>query len=128
MKRLPKRTLPGPALAFGANAAMAGCGKVRIANMNWASAQLMAEVNKIILAEGYGCDVELVPGDTMPTFTSLNGKSGPGVAPELWINAVRDPLEIAMDERRSTRTTRHRQTLQRPMPEAVYSEIYLSSR
>ena len=100
MKHLLKTALLGLALAFGANAAMADCGKVQIANMNWASAQLMAEVDKIILAEGYGCEVELVPGDTMPTFTSLNEKGEPDVAPELWINAVREPLKIAMDEGR----------------------------
>ena len=100
MRHLPKAALLGLALAFGANAAMADCGKVQIANMNWASAQLMAEVDKVILAEGYGCEVELVPGDTMPTFTSLNEKGEPDVAPELWINAVREPLKMAMDEGR----------------------------
>ena len=100
MKHLPKKALLGLALVFGANTAMADCGEVQIANMNWASAQLMAEVDKIILSEGYGCAVELVPGDTMPTFTSLNEKGEPDVAPELWINAVREPLKIAMDEGR----------------------------
>jgi ABC-type proline/glycine betaine transport system substrate-binding protein len=48
------------------------CGTVSIAEMNWASAQLMANVDKIILSKGYGCDVSVVPGDTMPTFTSMN--------------------------------------------------------
>ena len=100
MKHLPKTALLGLALAFGANPAMADCGEVQIANMNWASAQLMANVDKMILEEGYGCSVELVPGDTMPTFTSLNEKGEPDVAPELWINAVRDPLKVAMDEGR----------------------------
>ena len=31
-----------------------------MAEMNWASAELMANVDKIILEEGYGCEVELV--------------------------------------------------------------------
>tara|TARA_B100001741_G_scaffold285033_1_gene260960 strand:- start:2147 stop:2380 length:234 start_codon:yes stop_codon:yes gene_type:complete len=48
--------------------ANAACGKISIANMNWASANFMAEVDKIILEKGYGCEVELVPGATMPTF------------------------------------------------------------
>ena len=60
----------------------------------------MAEVDKIILEQGYGCTVELVPGDTMPTFTSQNEKGEPDVAPELWINAVREPLKMALDEGR----------------------------
>ncbi len=100
MKRFPKKASLGLAMLLGANVAMAECGDVQIAEMNWASAQLMANVDKIILEEGYGCNVELVPGDTMPTFTSLNEKGEPDVAPELWINAVRDPLKMALDEGR----------------------------
>ena len=100
MKSFAKKTSLGLALLLGAGVAMAECGNVQIANMNWASAQLMAEVDKIILEQGYGCTVELVPGDTMPTFTSLNEKSEPDVAPELWINAVREPLKVALDEGR----------------------------
>ena len=71
-----------------------------MAEMNWASAELMANVDKVILEEGYGCEVELVAGATMPTFTSMNEKGEPDVAGELWINAVREPLFKAMDEGR----------------------------
>ncbi|MES9869779.1 MAG: glycine betaine ABC transporter substrate-binding protein [Sedimenticola sp.] len=73
------------------------CGKVTIAEMNWASAELMANVDKIILEEGYGCDVELVPGATQTTFASMNEKGQPDVAPEMWTNAVREPLKTALD-------------------------------
>ena len=76
------------------------CGSVTIAEMNWASAGLMANVDSIILEEGYGCDVEIVAGDTIPTFTSMNEKGQPDVAGELWINAVREPLYKAFDEGR----------------------------
>ena len=48
------------------------CGKVTIAEMNWASAEFMANVDKLILEKGYGCEVELVAGATLPTFTSMN--------------------------------------------------------
>ena len=82
------------------HAALAKCGAVTIASMNWASAELMASVDKIILDKGYGCDVSVVPGDTMPTFTSMNEKGRPDVAPELWVNAVRNPLAKAMKEGR----------------------------
>ena len=57
--------------AFNVNA-NAACGKLVIAEQNWASAELMANVDKIILEKGYGCEVELVPGATMPTFTSMD--------------------------------------------------------
>lgn len=76
------------------------CGKVRIANMNWQSAEVLAQVDKLILSAGYGCDVELVPGDTMPTLTSMMEKGQPDVAPEAWINAVRQPLDAAVKEGR----------------------------
>ena len=35
----------------------AACGSVTMAEMNWASAELMAHVDKIILEKGYGCNV-----------------------------------------------------------------------
>ena len=66
------------AFSFNANAA---CGKLVIAEQNWASAELMANVDKIILEKGYGCEVELVPGATMPTFTSMNDKGSPDMNP-----------------------------------------------
>lgn len=76
------------------------CGDVSIAEMNWASAGLAAWVDKIILEEGYGCDVALVTGDTVPTFTSMNEKAEPDVAPELWVNSVKIPLDTAVEEGR----------------------------
>jgi glycine betaine/proline transport system substrate-binding protein len=71
---------------------------IQIAEMDWASAELMANVDKIILEEGYGLKVELVPGATETTFASMNSKGQPDAAPELWINSVREPLYKAMKE------------------------------
>ncbi|MDD2882611.1 MAG: ABC transporter substrate-binding protein [Rhodoferax sp.] len=76
--------------------AATACGKVTVANMNWQSAEVLAHIDKIILSKGYGCDVELVPGDTMPTLTAMMEKGKPDVAPEAWINAVREPLDAAV--------------------------------
>ena len=85
-------------LLFGAftSVANAACGKLVIAEQNWASAELMANVDKIILEKGYGCEVELVPGATMPTFTSMNDKGTPDMNPEQWANAVVEPLKEAV--------------------------------
>jgi len=92
----------GAALAAAAltatSQASAACGSVTIANMNWQSAEVLAQVDSFILSKGYGCDVELVPGDTMPTLTSMMEKGEPDVAPEAWINAVREPLDAAVKE------------------------------
>jgi glycine betaine/proline transport system substrate-binding protein len=76
--------------------AAAHCENVTIADMNWASASMFAHVDAIILGVGYGCDVSIVPGDTMPTSTSLIEKGEPSIAPELWsqnLKQVLDPAE-----------------------------------
>ncbi len=87
----------GLALLLGSNVAMAECGDIQIAEWNWASGELMANVDKLILEEGYGCNVEMVPGATTTTFASMNEKGQPDIAGELWINAVREPLNAAFD-------------------------------
>jgi glycine betaine/proline transport system substrate-binding protein len=95
---LPAITL---AAGFAASSAMAQeCGNVVIAEMNWASAELMANVDKLILEAGYGCDAELILGATTSTFASMNEKGTPDVAPELWTNELGDPLKKAKAEGR----------------------------
>ncbi|WP_417346188.1 ABC transporter substrate-binding protein [Ferrimonas sp.] len=76
------------------------CGQVSIADMNWSSASLIANVDQFILEHGYGCRAELVPGDTMPTSTSMIEKGEPDVAPEMWFNAVQALVERGMSEGR----------------------------
>ena len=73
----------------------AHCDNVTIAEMNWASAQVIAHIDAVLL-RGLGCQVELIPGDTMPTSTSLVEKGEPSIAPELWsqnLKQVLDPAE-----------------------------------
>ncbi len=81
-------------------AAMAACGHVTIANMNWQSAEVISWIDKIILSDGYGCDVEMVPGDTQPTLTSMVEKGEPDIAPEAWVNAMRDVIDKAVADGR----------------------------
>lgn len=76
------------------------CGKVQIADMNWSSASLIANIDLFVLQEGYGCEAELVPGDTMPTGTSMIEKGEPDVAPELWSNAMKEALDKGVAEKR----------------------------
>lgn len=89
-----------PAVAEPAAGAASACGKVTVASMNWQSAEVLAAIDEFILAKGYGCEVEVVPGDTMPTLTAMMEKGQPDVAPEAWINAVRQPLDAAVAEGR----------------------------
>ncbi len=91
----------GGALLLSAPALQAGeCGTVTIADMNWNSASLMAHVDQFILEHGYGCDAELVPGDTEPTGVSMFEKGQPDVAPELWSNSMKEPLDKAVADNR----------------------------
>ncbi len=73
----------------GALAADCGtAGRVTIAEMTWLSAGSLAHVAQKILSAGYGCEAELVPGDTVPTATSMLTRSEPMVAPELWVSTA----------------------------------------
>ena len=101
MNRLP--VYFGPLLAaiwLNAGTAQAACGDISIAEMNWGSAAVAANIDEIILERGFDCNVTLVPGDTIPTFTSMLTTSQPDMAPEFWINAVRGPLAKATAEER----------------------------
>ena len=80
MKRLLSAAIILAGMAGASNAA-AACGKVTIADMNWNSATVIANVDKFILEQGFGCEAELVPGDTMPTGTSMTEKGEPDIAP-----------------------------------------------
>ncbi len=77
-------------LTVGGGASAAECGTVTIANMNWQSAEVLASIDKFILTEGYGCDAELVVGDTVPSLTSMIEKGEPDVAPEGWVDLLPD--------------------------------------
>ncbi|MFQ5625863.1 MAG: ABC transporter substrate-binding protein, partial [Methyloligellaceae bacterium] len=88
------------ALGASGSSASAACGRITVSDMNWASAELAAHVDKFILENGYGCDVELIPGDTMPTTSSMTEKGEPDIAPEIWMNSVRQVIDKAVGEGR----------------------------
>ncbi|AJE45645.1 glycine betaine ABC transporter substrate-binding protein [Celeribacter indicus] len=99
LKLAAASTIAIAALAGGASAQDA-CGDLKVAEFNWASGELMANVDAIILEEGFDCDVELVNGGTNTLFASMDEKGEPQIAPELWANAVREPLAKAEEEGR----------------------------
>ncbi|WP_449396017.1 glycine betaine ABC transporter substrate-binding protein [Devosia riboflavina] len=70
------------------------CGTDRtidIAEMTWPSAAALAHIHATILETGFGCDVEIVTGDTVPTSSSMLTRGTPAVAPELWTSAIEEP-------------------------------------
>lgn len=95
--RLPKTTVLAAAVVastMGLRAEpvqAAQCGTddtITIAEMTWLSASMLAHVTDRILDAGYGCNTEVVPGDTVPTATSMLTKSEPTIAPELWLSTA----------------------------------------
>ncbi|MFV0575440.1 MAG: glycine betaine ABC transporter substrate-binding protein [Vibrio sp.] len=89
-----------PSLSFASTSQTSECGDVSIADMNWSSASFMAHVDKFILENGFHCNVDLVPGDTIPTTTSMVEKGQPDIAPELWSNSAKELLENGVKEKR----------------------------
>ncbi|WP_116652773.1 glycine betaine ABC transporter substrate-binding protein [Pelagibacterium sediminicola] len=77
------------------------CGTDRnidIAEMTWPSAAALAHIHAMILGEGFGCNVEVVAGDTVPTSASMLSRGTPALAPELWTSAIEEPWERGIEE------------------------------
>ena len=89
MKHLLASTCLVAGLMAMTGAARAECGDLTIASMNWQSAEVLASLDKLILTEGYGCNAEIIVGDTVPTITSMIEKGEPDVAPEGWWTCCR---------------------------------------
>ena len=78
--------------------ASADCGEVSITEMNWASSQIITEVSKFLLEQGYGCEVEKVPSATTTAVASLAENSEPDIVTELWLNSTGDGYQALEDE------------------------------
>ncbi len=79
----------------------AQCGtdrKIDIAEMTWPSAAALAHIHATILDKGFGCEVEVVTGDTVPTSSSMLSRGTPAVAPELWTSAIEDAWADGVEE------------------------------
>jgi len=95
-----KKHLLGAAAALPlfllAQGAMADCGDVTIASMNWQSAEVLSNIDKIILNQGYGCSSEIVVVDAASGITSQVEKGKPDIIPEAWVDLfpelVKQPL------------------------------------
>ena len=64
------------AIVLALSFVVVGCGEeekatLKISDLNWGSAHFQSEIAKIMIEEGYGYPVELVPGSTIPLFQGL---------------------------------------------------------
>ncbi len=81
-----------PALAQDGGDTTCGTDRtIDIAEMTWPSAAALAHIHATILEAGYGCNVEIVTGDTVPTSSSMLMRGTPAVAPELWTSTIEEP-------------------------------------
>jgi len=88
-----------PALAQDDSATSCGTDRtIDIAEMTWPSAAALAHIHATILEAGYGCNVEIVTGDTVPTSSSMLTRGTPAVAPELWTSAIADAWAKGIEE------------------------------
>lgn len=78
------------ALMGTASTAAAECGEVSITEMNWASSQIITEVSKFLMEQGYGCTVEKIPSATTTSVASLAENGEPDIVTELWLNSTGD--------------------------------------
>ena len=91
--KTPLRLLKGlavVAMMSSATTAYADCGEVSITEMNWASSQIITEVSKFLMEQGYGCTVEKVPSATTTSVASLAENGQPDIVTELWLNSTGD--------------------------------------
>ncbi|KQS67941.1 ABC transporter substrate-binding protein [Rhizobium sp. Leaf371] len=100
-----KKLLASTCLTMGLFAGLSGasaaeCGSVTIASMNWQSAEVISNLDKLILNEGYGCQAEITVGDTVPTITSMAEKGQPDIAPEAWVDLLPDVVAKGTEEGR----------------------------
>ncbi len=78
------------AMLTAASPANADCGEVSITEINWASSQIITEVSKFLMEQGYGCSVETVPSATTTSVASLAENGEPDIVTELWLNSTGD--------------------------------------
>lgn len=100
-----KQTLAALVLtALAASASAQSCGDVTIASMNWQSAELLAHIDKLILSKGYGCNAQVITGDTVPTLTAMAEKGRPDIAPEASVSQAPGVVTRAIVEKRLIET------------------------
>ena len=97
-----KKVLLGAAsiASFGfAGSAAAQCGEISVGAPNWSTAEIVAEVDAFILANGLGCTVSMVPAPTTQVLPLAQGASVPLLVGEFWSNGVdAEELDDALED------------------------------
>lgn len=83
---------------IAASPAFAACGPVSIGAMNWNSARVIAQIEKIILQAGYGCSVSVAETSTVPGLTKQIEVGRPDILSETWVSSVKQLYERGIAE------------------------------
>lgn len=86
---IPLASIAGPALA--------DCGSVVIASMNWQSAEVLSNVDQFILNNGFGCEAEITVVDAVAGITSQIEKGRPEIIPEGWVDLFPELVKPALE-------------------------------
>ena len=78
-------------LALTGNAAHAD--EIKIAELNWQSGSMIANIDAYILTNGYGHDVELIPGGIDATIQSMMATGSPNIFGEAWTSLLGDSAQ-----------------------------------
>lgn len=81
----------------GKAVAASDCDDIIVANMNWSSAEIIAEIDKLILSSGYGCTVQFSNGDPVTSFESMKKSGTPHIFPEFWLTSAGAELDALVD-------------------------------
>ncbi|WP_353430172.1 glycine betaine ABC transporter substrate-binding protein [Paracoccus denitrificans] len=99
MHRLLASTVLAAGIFAGAGSVAAqDCGNVSLALHNVQSAELLTYVDKFILENGYGCSIETIPGDTVPSTTSMIEKGSPDVSSETWVDLLPEIVPQGLED------------------------------
>jgi glycine betaine/proline transport system substrate-binding protein len=64
--------------------------EIKIAELNWQSGSMIANIDAYILTHGYGHDVEIIPGGIDATIQSMMATGSPNIFGEAWTSLLGD--------------------------------------
>ena len=88
-----KRLLAIMAIAL-AMTPIAKADEIKIAELNWQSGSMIANIDAYILKHGYGHDTELVPGGIDATIASMMATGSPNIFGEAWTSLLGDDATL----------------------------------
>lgn len=71
---------------------------IKIAELNWQSGSMIANIDAYILKHGYGHDTEIVPGGIDATIQSMLATGSPNIMGETWTSSLGDGALTALND------------------------------